>query len=479
MATVAFALVASAASSALAAAPVGAVPVTQLSRDPYTNLSSYHRTQVEPDSYSFGSTIVATFQAGRFESGGSDDIGWATSKDDGATWTHGFLPGTTVYATPPGPWARISDPAVAYDPRDDVWMIEGLVIDASLRGAGVVAGRSLDGGLTWQNPVSVSTNLPQYDKSWVGCDTSAVSPFYGNCYVEVDDPSAGNLLHLFRSTDGGLSWSESAAPSSSVLGGQPLVQPNGTVVVPIAASGIDSFVSTDGGQSYAGAYSISSSQFHMPAGGVRSGFGLPSAETDGAGTIYVGWADCRFHVGCGANDIVFSTSTDGTTWSAVRRIPAVPTSSADLFIPGFGVDHSTSGASAHLGVAFYFYPNAQCTTDTCKLSVGFVSSTDAGRTWSPAVKVFGPMSLKGLPNTSLGYMVGDYFSTSFGSNGKAYPIFAGATGSSCTQGDISSCHESMFTATNGLVVTGGSLRSVTGPVRSTGGWHIDTPGTAF
>ena len=475
LATGAFALFVSTSSSALAG-----VPVTRISRDPYTNTTSYHKTQVEPDSYSFGSTIVATFQTGRFSSGGSNDLGWATSQDDGATWTHGFLPGTTVYATPPGPWTRISDPAVAYDPQHDVWMIEGLVLDASLSGAGVVVSRSLDGGLTWQDPVNVSTNLPQYDKSWIGCDTSTISQFYGNCYVEVDDPSAGNLLHMFRSTDGGLSWSASSTPNSSVLGGQPLVQRDGTVVVPIASTEIDSFVSTNGGLSYTGPYSISSAQFHVPAGGVRNGFGLPSAEIDGAGTIYVGWADCRFRSGCSANDIVYSTSTDGKTWMAVKRIPAVPMSSAaDLFIPGFGVDHSTSGASAHLGVAFYFYPNGSCTTDTCKLTVGFASSTDGGQTWGASVKVYGPMSLKGLPNTSLGYMVGDYISTSFGSNGKDYPIFAGATGSSCTQGIVTSCHESMFTTTNGLAVAGGSLPAVSGPVLYRGGALSPAGRTAF
>src|SRR5450759_4978618 len=60
------------------------VQLTQLSRDPYTNSSSQHKTEVEPDTYSFGSTIVATFQAGRFYSGGgSSNIGWATSTDHG------------------------------------------------------------------------------------------------------------------------------------------------------------------------------------------------------------------------------------------------------------------------------------------------------------------------------------------------------------------------------------------------------------
>src|SRR5919205_623833 len=61
-----------------------------ISSDPFTNSTSQHRTQVEPDTYSFGSTIVAAFQSGRFFDGGSSDIGWATSTDGGATWTHDF-----------------------------------------------------------------------------------------------------------------------------------------------------------------------------------------------------------------------------------------------------------------------------------------------------------------------------------------------------------------------------------------------------
>src|SRR5690349_12672530 len=148
---------------------------------------------------------------------------------------------------------------------------------------------------------------------------------------------------------------------------------------------------------------------------------------DGAGTVYASCADCRFRSSCHANDIVYSTSTDGVTWSAVKRVPVVDVASnADMFIPGFGVDHATSGAGAHLGVAFYFYPNGSCGVTTCKLNLGFISSTNGGATWGTPKLVAGPMSLQGLPSTTLGYMVGDYMSTSFGSNGKAYPIFANA-----------------------------------------------------
>src|SRR3981081_1709453 len=36
----------------------------RISSDPYTNSTSQHKTQVEPDVYSFGSTVAATFQSG-------------------------------------------------------------------------------------------------------------------------------------------------------------------------------------------------------------------------------------------------------------------------------------------------------------------------------------------------------------------------------------------------------------------------------
>src|SRR3989441_10982952 len=70
-------------------------PLTQISSDPFTNPDSNHKTQVEPDTFAFGNTIVSAFQSGRFFDGGASDIGFATSTNGGATWTHGFLPNAT------------------------------------------------------------------------------------------------------------------------------------------------------------------------------------------------------------------------------------------------------------------------------------------------------------------------------------------------------------------------------------------------
>jgi len=175
-----------------AAASGGSVIATPISSDPYMNSSSQHRTQVEPDSFGYGTTVVATFQTGRFFDGGSSNIGWATTTNAGRTWTTGMLPDTTIFATPAGPWARISDPAVAYDPLHDVWMISTLAIDDSVSGAAILTSRSTDGGLTWGQPVTTSTSSGSfYDKNWITCDTWPASPHYGNCYTQWDDYSAG------------------------------------------------------------------------------------------------------------------------------------------------------------------------------------------------------------------------------------------------------------------------------------------------
>ena len=104
------------------------VSLLQLSSDTFTNPDSQHATEVEPDTFAFGSTIVSAFQVGRFFNGGASDIGFATSTNGGKSWTAGFLPGTTVNSTPPGPYLRASDASVAFDAKHKVWLISYLGI---------------------------------------------------------------------------------------------------------------------------------------------------------------------------------------------------------------------------------------------------------------------------------------------------------------------------------------------------------------
>jgi hypothetical protein len=419
------------------------IPLTRLSTDTFTNASSQHATEVEPDTFAFGSTIVSAFQVGRIFSGGGADIGFATSTDGGTTWTSGLLPGITTFQGG-GTSTAASDASVAFDAAHNVWIIASLALGTQYQ---VLASRSTD-GLTWQNPVTV-TAAGSPDKDWIVCDNSASSPFFGHCYVEWDDPSASDLVRMSTSTDGGLAWGPALNTADSVhgIGGQPVVQPNGTVIVPIEDAfevNMLSFTSVDGGASWNSHVIVSNIIDHSVAGGLRTS-PLPSAEVDGAGTVYVVWQDCRFRNGCSSNDLVMSTSTDGLTWTAPARIPIDPvTSTADHFIPGLGVDPATSGSTAHLSLTYYWYSQTNCSFSTCALNLGFVSSQDGGATWTAAKMIAGPMSLGWLPDTFSGRMVADYISTSY-SSGKAYAAFALARSNSGTVFD-----EAIYTSTQPL-----------------------------
>jgi hypothetical protein len=137
----------------LGAAPAHAnVPLTRVSSDPFTNPTSQHATEVEPDTFAFGSTVVGTFQVGRFFSGGATDIGFVRSGDGGVTWgPPGFLPGLTFSSGADGsPFERVSDPSVAYDAAHGVWLISSIPLlpAPSLTVPTVFVSRSMDDGRT-------------------------------------------------------------------------------------------------------------------------------------------------------------------------------------------------------------------------------------------------------------------------------------------------------------------------------------------
>jgi hypothetical protein len=457
----------------------------QINSDPFTNTTSNHKTQVEPGSFSFGNTIVTAMQSGRFYDGGASDIAFSTSTDGGKTWLAGTLPATTMNSTPPGPYQRASDPSVAYDAKHKVWLISYLGIK-SPDTADVNVSRSIDGGKTFGPPIIVSSQgTDLLDKNWTTCDNSPSSRFFGHCYTQFDNFNQFNLLQISTSTDGGATWGapKTTPDRTCVIGGQPLVQPNGTVIMPISdciETTVLAIRSTDGGETWSDRSFIGQEFFFGAAGNLRSG-GLVSANIDGAGKVYVTWPDCRSERLCttGVDDLLLSSSSDGLTWSAPRRIPIAPVgSTVEPMLPGLGIDPRTSGDSAHLGLVYYFYPNQViggkfCSIDTCQLEVGFISSTNGGRTWSTPQTLAGPMKLAWLPLTTQGFMVGDYFATSFvsgeeGESPTAFPIFMVAsppTPPDTTCSNTSSgapgqhCNQPTFTVANGVSVGGGDLEA--------------------
>ena len=459
-----------------------AANIIQISSDPFTNTTSNHKTEVEPDTFAFGNTIVSAFQQGRFFDGGASDIGFATSTDGGNTWAHGSLPGVTVNSTPPGPYARTSDASVAFDAKHNVWLISYLGIrnPASAGINDVVVSRSTDGGLTWGAPVAVNTSGDFNDKNWTTFDNTATSPFFGNCYTEFDDFSKNNLFQMSTSTDGGLTWgaAKTNPDNTCVIGGQPVVQPNGTVIVPIddcLESTILSITSTDGGNTWSNPVLAAQLLNDGHPGNIRSP-DLISAGIDSSGKVYVTWTDCRTENFCnsGNNDLLMTTSTDGKSWSAPVRIPTSSVNSGvDILIPGLAVDRNTSGSSARLAVVYYTFPSIFCNatgtrnTPACQLNVGFLESTNGGASWSSPVQLAGPMTLTWLPLTTQGFMVADYLSAAIASGADhANPVFEVASkptvGKTCSNINTGApgrnCNQPTFTSLQAL---GGGANAVT------------------
>jgi BNR/Asp-box repeat len=420
--------------------PPPAFTLVRLSTDTFTNGDGQHATELETSTYSFGSTMVVSFEVARgLGHGGGADIGIAITTDAGTTWSSHFLSGLTVEQG--GTGIATGNANVTYDAAHQVWLIQTLIL--TNQGTQLVVLHSADGSNWDPNPIPVATPLHP-DKPWIACDNTSTSPFFGHCYIQWDTGNVGTLW-FSTSTDGGLTWGPPLNPAGTPVGGngQVHVQPNGTVVVPMGTTppqnfltgpfSISSVVSIDGGASWNAPVTISAAPPAHNVFNFRTG--ASSSGIDGAGNVYVVWPDCSFRPGCSSNDLVFSSSSDGITWSTPTRIPIDPvTSTVDHFTPGVAVDTNTSGSTAHVTVTFYSYEQANCSDATCQLDLGFVTSQDGGKTWSAAQTLAGPMFITWLPQTSGGRDVGDYSSAGY-VNGKAFGAFAIAHANAGSQFD--------------------------------------------
>jgi hypothetical protein len=314
---------------------------------------------------------------------------------------------------------RASDPSVAYDDVRGVWLISSLAIGAL--DTAVVISSSSD-GLHWSAPVTAvrKRNAPDgilLDKEWIACDNGAASPFHGRCYVSYSDIESLRLATQ-HSLDGGRTWSAPVGSPDNAgrrgirgpaaPGPQPVVLPNGVLVVPIN-DGVEiaAVRSRDGGASFSPAIRVAPLRF-SPSSGLRAA-ALPSAEVGADGTISLVWPDCAARDGCSGNDLVLSRSSDGISWST----PAViPLGGGNHVIPGIAADPERPG---RLALAYY-------TDSVRRLEVGFVSSRDGGATWTRPVR----LSPERMPFSRIakagGAMIGDYISSSF-ARGRAVPVF--------------------------------------------------------
>ena len=281
-------------------------------------------------------------------------IGYFYSFDGGCTWTDGgVLPGFGKNVT-------TSDISFAFGNHNDVYAAV-IYIGSNLQGrSGIAVSTSIDGGRTFENPVSVfedSSNRVFSDKSWIAVDQTR-GPHSGNIYVVWSHDHGGTCgkvnncseeLAFSRSANGGKTFSpvslvEGNAPfctnpatgrstnstkCDAVQGAIPVVEPNGTLV--IASPYIDlmsgriptrllAISSRDGGSTWNTPVLVAT--IHdidgiFPPERYRN-LSLPAFACDPqTGQLYLTWSD----KGTGDADILFTTSKDhGMTWSVPIRV---------------------------------------------------------------------------------------------------------------------------------------------------------------
>jgi hypothetical protein len=375
----------------------------RLSRDPYRDSAAQHETEVEPDSFTFGRTTVATFQVGRRVDGAATNVGYAVTTDDGATWRSGLLPGLTIASRPAGPNARASDPVVAYDAAHATWLISTLALEDTVTRLAI--NRSPD-GVTWSTALNALEERAAegiaFDKNWIACDNTPSSPRYGRCYLVYTHSADRDMLAVSWSDDGGATWSLPVdIGTRGGVGVFPAIRPNGDVVVAyllqVGSFSISSSRSTDGGVTWDAPVRIAPVAAGCGVRGFRA-FPLPSAEVDPAGRVWVTWHDCESPAAA-RNAIYVSTSADGAQWSA----PAAITRGRNALLPAIGVDP----ASGRVAITYM-------RSSAAGIDVDLVVSPGSASMWSTPRRLSAEsMPLEWMPNTTTGRMLGDYISVHY------------------------------------------------------------------
>ena len=352
-----------------------------------------------------GNDLVASVQQDRWNDGGSNGLTNTYSTDGGATWHLAttqppFTRCEGASAGSPGDFNRGTDPWVSWSSDGKIVYSISDSFNANGPGFGgassIIVSRSIDGGVTWQTPVTARLDTSftvLNDKESVTADSLNPNDAYAAWDRLVSpstnaNPGAFNVSPAFRgpaifskTTDGGQTWSQGRVifdpgEQNQTIGNQIVVPAAG----PAQGNLIDGFDlinnkggkgkhrsstfsvaiirSTDGGATWSGPTIVAQQQLaqvFINGQYIRTSDELPEFTADpNNGNLYAVWQDGRFSPATGHAKIAFSMSTDGgASWSAPIRVDQSPGTDIPAFTPQVSV-----ASDGTIGVQYYDLENS-------------------------------------------------------------------------------------------------------------------------
>jgi hypothetical protein len=323
-----------------------------------------------------GNTIVVGYNDFRgfyCPGNGYQVLGWAYSVDRGRTFTDGgSLPGGTSLS---------GDPWLAVSPTGTFYMAS---LYNGLNNLAVLRGTPTGTGVSWSAP-TILTGGASFDKEAIATD-----PVNGNIYVSYTRFSSQVSISLYRSTDGGVSFTGPVQISTgNVQGSMPVVGPNGEVYVAWqqnsgtfqSPTAIAFGRSTDGGQTFTVFNNIAPIGGFTVSGTDRApAFPQIAVDRSGGpnnGNIYITYQSNHLGGGTSGDALIIRSTNGGTTWSAPTRINDDGTSALQWF-PTVDVD---SSGFVH---SFFYDRRGQSGNNT---NLYYARSADGGLSWEPNVRV--------------------------------------------------------------------------------------------